>query len=512
MNKDDELLFADEELTERQESRAPWKLVIADDEEEVHAVTRMVLDNFTFEGRGLELLSAYSGRETKELLQKHPDTAVLLLDVVMEEDTTGLEVVKYIRQELENTFVRIILRTGQPGQAPERQVTMEYDINDYKEKTELTAQKLFTTIIGLLRAYRDLRMIEKSRKGLEHIAAISSSLFEYQSLTCFMEGLLEHLLSLLHVGESTSSSKIFGLAMTTQQNGEYSLIAATDPYREFIGQRVRDVLPEEIYRVFLQAVDQQQSVYWPYAYVGYFETRRKSKHIIYLHRQQAWNAIEQELIKVLETNIAVAFENLDLTETVIETQKEVIFTLGGIVEIRSKKTKEHIKKVAAYSHLLALKAGLEEETAANLKLASPLHDVGKLGIPDAILHKQTPLTDEELEIFQKHPTIGYNILKTSKQPILQIAAQLAFQHHERWDGRGYPQGLRGEEISMLARITSISDTLDELYRTQHWNKIKIAEFFKEQRGKHFDPKLVDIFLEHLEEFLAIQETKNVTTL
>ena len=119
----------------------------------------------------------------------------------MEEDTTGLEVVKYIREDLNNTFVRIILRTGQPGQAPERQVTMEYDINDYKEKTELTAQKLFTTIIGLLRGvsrFTDDR--KKAGKVLEHIAAISSSLFEYQSLSCFMEGLLEHLASLLQVG------------------------------------------------------------------------------------------------------------------------------------------------------------------------------------------------------------------------------------------------------------------------------------------------------------------------
>lgn len=503
MIKEDELLFADEVLTESKDSKEPWKLVIADDEEEVHAVTRMVLDNFTFEGRGLELLSAYSGKETKEILQKHPDTAVLLLDVVMEEDTTGLEVVKYIREELNNKFVRIILRTGQPGQAPERQVTMEYDINDYKEKTELTAQKLFTTIIGLLRAYRDLRMIEKSRKGLEQIAAISSSLFEYQSLTCFMEGLLEHLSSLLHRRQPSAAAENFGLAMTVQQQDEYYLIAATDPYHESVGQSVREIFSGELYQVFLQAKEQQRSIYLPNVYVGYFETRQHSRHIIYLQNQSEWNDIDQELIKVLETNIAVAFENLDLTQTVSETQREVIFTLGEIVEIRSQKTKEHIKKVAAYSHLLALKAGLGEDTAENLKLASPLHDVGKLGIPDAILHKQAALTDEELETFKRHPTIGYNILKDSKQPILQLAAQLALQHHERWDGQGYPQGRRGENIHILARITSISDTLDELFRNQHWEMMKIQEFFKEQRGKQFDPTLVDVFLEEIDEFLAI---------
>ncbi len=138
--------------------------MIADDEEEVHAVTRMVLDNFTFEGRGLELFSAYSGSDTKKLLHQHPDTAVLLLDVVMEEDTTGLESSNIFAKNLRIDLSESFCAPGSPARRPERQVTMEYDINDYKEKTELTAQKLFTTIIGLLRAYRDLRKIEKSRK------------------------------------------------------------------------------------------------------------------------------------------------------------------------------------------------------------------------------------------------------------------------------------------------------------------------------------------------------------
>ena len=130
MNKDDELLFADETESAFVENRDAWKILIADDEEEVHAVTQMVLEGFSFEGKGLKLLSAFSGRQTIAMMQEHPDTAVLILDVVMEEDTTGLDVVKHIRNVLQNPPVRIILRTGQPGQAPEHQVTMEYDTND----------------------------------------------------------------------------------------------------------------------------------------------------------------------------------------------------------------------------------------------------------------------------------------------------------------------------------------------------------------------------------------------
>ncbi len=163
-------------------NRQAWKIIIADDEEEVHNMTRMVLGDYSFEERGLKFLSAYSGGQTLQLIQEHPDTAVILLDVVMETDDSGLEVVRHIRQNIKNKFVRIILRTGQPGKAPENHVIKKYDINDYKEKTELTAQKLYTTITASLRAYQDLRTIEQNRRGLEQIIEASANLFEAQSL------------------------------------------------------------------------------------------------------------------------------------------------------------------------------------------------------------------------------------------------------------------------------------------------------------------------------------------
>jgi len=140
----------------------PWKIIIADDEEEVHGVTKFALEEFSFENREILFLSAYSGEETKKLIKENPDTAVILLDIVMEKENTGLEVVEYIRRELKNPYVRIILRTGQPGQAPQREVIKDFDINDYKEKVELTDQKLFTTLVASLRAFRDLKALESA--------------------------------------------------------------------------------------------------------------------------------------------------------------------------------------------------------------------------------------------------------------------------------------------------------------------------------------------------------------
>ncbi len=153
----DELLFSEEESgidhAIDSENEKPWKIIIADDQEEIHSVTKLVLDDFTFQNRGLQFLSAYSGEETKRFVRENEDVAFILLDVVMETDNAGLEVVRYIREELKNNIVQIVLNTGQPGQAPEQEVITRYDINDYKSKTEFNARKLLTSVTASLRAY-----------------------------------------------------------------------------------------------------------------------------------------------------------------------------------------------------------------------------------------------------------------------------------------------------------------------------------------------------------------------
>ncbi|MCB1552315.1 MAG: DUF3369 domain-containing protein, partial [Xanthomonadales bacterium] len=180
-------LFLDEELFSGHEAPpvVPWKVLIVDDEPEIHSVTKLVLGDFQFESRPLSFLSAYSGSDGKRRLQEHPDIALMLLDVVMETDHAGLDVARWTRDELKNTFIRIVLRTGQPGQAPEQRVTTEYDINDYKEKTELTTQKLTATVRVALRGYRDIMLIERARQGLERVIESSAFIFSRQRTTEF---------------------------------------------------------------------------------------------------------------------------------------------------------------------------------------------------------------------------------------------------------------------------------------------------------------------------------------
>ncbi len=163
----DKLVFAEETSSPEPVQGKPWKVLIVDDEEPVHNITRVVLRNFTFSGKTLEFVSAYSAKEAKEKIVEHTDTALILLDVIMENEHSGLEVVKYIRETIGNREVRIVLRTGHPGRVPEKSVIIDYDINDYKEKTDLSSQKLVTTVISSLRSYMDLQTIIKLNRELE---------------------------------------------------------------------------------------------------------------------------------------------------------------------------------------------------------------------------------------------------------------------------------------------------------------------------------------------------------
>ncbi len=191
------------------------------------------------------------------------------------------------------------------------------------------------------------------------------------------------------------------------------------------------------------------------------------------------------------------------------TQKEVVFTMGAIGERRSHETGNHVRRVAEYSKLLAMKYGIDEKKAELLKQASPMHDIGKVAIPDDILNKPGKLTEDERKIIEQHAKFGYDILNHSERELLQIASIVAYEHHEKWDGSGYPRGLKKEQIHIYGRITALADVFDALGSSRvykkAWEDEAIFSFFENQRGKHFDPKLVDIFFASLDEILFIRD-------
>jgi len=492
-----------------------WKILIVDDEEGVHTITKTILGAFNFEGSALEFLSAYSAFEAEKIMKEHSNIALILLDVVMEEDDSGLKFVKFVRDILQNKMVRIVLRTGQPGQAPQRDVIIRYDINDYKEKTELTSDKLFTTIIASIRNYRDLKaieekknIIEQNRIGLKNIINASANLFEIHSLKEFANGVLMQLISLLRLNSNSLYIKSDGFTAVKETDNTCTFLAGTGKYSQInrIGTDCYN-FDEKIKKRLLEAEKNKQSYFNEDYFVGYYETHTGNKNFLYMNGCQNLNDDDRRLVHIFSSNVSIAFENIYLDKEIAETQAEIIYTLGEVMENRSKETASHVKRVAQYTHLIAKNFGLDEEESFILKSASPLHDIGKIGIEDSILLKPTKLTTDEFEIMKTHAMIGYDILKKSTRSILRAAAIVAHEHHEKYDGNGYPAGNKGDDIHIYGRIVAIADVFDALTHKrvykEAWSFEESIEYLIDQKGKHFDPQLVDIFINNLDDVKKI---------
>ncbi|MEA1892534.1 MAG: HD domain-containing protein [Campylobacterota bacterium] len=225
--------------------------------------------------------------------------------------------------------------------------------------------------------------------------------------------------------------------------------------------------------------------------------------------QDIFDERDMQRLMLASTYAAETLSAAKLSQEIDETQKEVVFTMGSIGESRSKETGNHVKRVAEYSKILASTYGLDEKEAELLKQASPMHDIGKIAIPDSVLKKPARFNDEERTIMDSHAELGYKMIKNSQRPLLKAASIVAYQHHEKYDGTGYPRGLVAENIHIYGRITALADVFDALgsdrvYK-KAWSDDRIFELFKKERGKHFDPKLVDLFFENIEEFLQVRE-------
>jgi HD-GYP domain-containing protein (c-di-GMP phosphodiesterase class II) len=223
-----------------------------------------------------------------------------------------------------------------------------------------------------------------------------------------------------------------------------------------------------------------------------------------------FSTTDMEHLLLAATYTGKILEAAMLQEEIEATQREIIFTLAETGEMRSKETGFHVKRVAEYCRLFAVKYGLSEIESELLRLSSPMHDIGKIAIPDSILLKPGKLTDEEWAIMKTHTTLGYDMLKHSERRLLNSASIIAYQHHEKWDGTGYPCGLKDQEIHIYGRITAMSDVFDALccervYK-KAWEIDRIVSLFKSESGFQFEPDLVKVFLENVDDFVQIKET------
>ncbi|MFY0665528.1 MAG: EAL domain-containing protein [Natronospirillum sp.] len=289
--------------------RPAWKILIADDDEEIHTVTRLALNGLEVLGRHLEFMSAHSGAEAVARLRDENDIAVVLLDVVMENEHAGLDAVKHIRNVLNNYEVRIILRTGQPGYAPEESVIQDYDINDYKTKTELTRAHLVTAIVSSLRAYQQLRTINQNRIGLEKIIHAGANLMELHSLQDFSDGVLTQISSLL--GLNAEGVLCACLDDDGNRSDQMLVMGAAGRYAEFIQCTLDRLSNAHIISQIERCLEEERHIYGEAdttLYIGH----NSPKAAVYIQTHHPISAGDRQLIEVFLNNISVSYENVAL--------------------------------------------------------------------------------------------------------------------------------------------------------------------------------------------------------
>jgi response regulator RpfG family c-di-GMP phosphodiesterase len=473
-------------------ARHTWKLLVVDDEPDMRELTRINLKGFRFADRDLEIVEAASAYEAREVLANNPDIAVALVDVVMETDDAGLRLVEYIRKELKNTVVRLIIRTGQPGLAPERYVIDHYDIDDYKDKTELTATHLYTAVRSAVKSYRDLRTIDLNRVGLQHVLKSAPDIYRItnRSLDQFFQGVLTQIIGLCNLSGSSFISTVDGV-IATFDHREATLQAASGSLaNDDRFERIRSQCSEAI------LTGQMPDGLRKDAYVVPLLVQRVPVGFIYIEPTQDLDESDRSLITMMAQQCSSALENLRLHIDLTQSYDHMLDMLARIAEFKDSTTGSHINRIDHYTRLVAVELGMSTEEAVLCGKASRLHDVGKVGIPDSILRKPGKLTAEEYDVVRSHTQIGGRILADDR--ILAMACDVALHHHERWDGKGYPEGRPSRDFHMVTRIVSVIDVFDALVSQrpykEPWEPSRAAQEIEQGAGTQFDPTVVPAFL------------------
>lgn len=500
----DDFLFAEEAEVAATEEKAAWKVLIADDEPDVHVATKLVLRDFSFCNRGIEFLDAYDGNQTCELLRQNPDTAVVFLDVVMETENSGLLTVRRIREEIGNQMVRIILRTGQPGHAPEEHVVLNYHINDYKSKSEMTAKKLFTSLVSALRSFQDLQTIESSRRGLVKVLDASSNM-DFRSRNLFVSGLLMQLGSLLDIGDND-----LVLIRCGDAGGQDIIMAACGGFDAFIGAPIKDILDaesiEHVTRVFSGGathIDEKRSIYL-------VTMPNLSDVAVYIGGAKRISETELALIDIFCMKIVLAYDNFEFVEQSRLDQGAELALLAKLTARASYLPVSHAINRGRLSRDIASRMkekdsarAIERHLPELLERAAMLADIGNHQIPSSILESSTDLSAEDMAQVRRHPQLGALMLQEVSTEVrggrvFSLAGEVALSHHENFDGSGYPNRLKGDDIPLSGRIVAVADCYLAITSSRPWRAAssheQALEMIRQDSGGKFDPRVIESFM------------------
>lgn len=312
MNTNSQLLFAPDDMDFKEdlnESTAAWKIAIVDDDILVHQVTKMVLEDFKFDGLPIKFLSAYSAKEGYQLFKDHDDIAVCILDVIMETDTAGIELAHDIRGKLNNTSTRIVLRTGQPGLSIEEELISKYNINDYKTKTELTSSKLRTLIISCIRTYIEMQHLKRSKAGMEKIIRTISKIVIHKNINVFAQEILVQIPSIINTKKGEEATPYNGLVAYKKDNST-KIVASISSQSDYSEHDISNILPHKVLDLISENKSEFVSELIDGDYIALLTKEDDTSCLVFLKSVTPFDDIQQELLSVYLQNIMETLTNI----------------------------------------------------------------------------------------------------------------------------------------------------------------------------------------------------------
>jgi HD-GYP domain-containing protein (c-di-GMP phosphodiesterase class II) len=404
-----------------------------------------------------------------------------------------------------------VLRTGQPGQAPEHDIVINYDLHDYKTKTELTSEKLFTTIISGLRGYYDMHRLEQTKSGLENIIKSTAMIMRVQSMYDYAKAVLQQIGSVFDIRSQ-------GIVCANHSHGQgWTMLAEYGTFSK---------TTDEIIKIF-----ESISKTGEYAGSGFLASLLYQSDLnvyaVYLETNEPLNEIQSRMLLLFCHNVSIGMSNIKLYDGLIKANRVTVMSLAQVTESRDRSTGEHVFRIARSVELLTEKMierglyaeELSEDIISAISLASTLHDIGKITISDSVLLKPGKLTEEEFEQIKLHTVNGAYVLESilnnsnEHMKYLDVGRDIALFHHERWDGKGYPYHLVGLDIPIAARITSIVDVFDALTHARCYKPSFEPETAKniiaDDLGKAFDPLIARLFLAEVANRIIDEERRGI---
>lgn len=507
-------------------ARPPFRVLVVDSDPSLPATVQAALDGLSIDGVGVVLLGATSAAAAREALRQHPDTALILLDIALESERAGLELVAHLRRELGNQRTRIVVCTGDagpaggsdPASAPasgiEDEAIAAYDIGDWRAKAELTPRALRAAVAGQLRTFASLQALAAGRKGLARMLVATTGLLEMRTPDVLFPNILPRVVGLLGIGHH---ALLCIQGDTLPRDRKIRVRASTGRFAGWKDVEVAELGEPRVEAALERLSPGSETIIEPDFCALRLRANGGITGMIYVEGRNDGTAREWQLLELFRNKCSIAFENALLIEELNTSQKATVLAMGALAEYKDNAATGHLQRIEKLVGALArelhrrekFRDELDADFVEKVGLAALLHDVGMLSVSDETLGMPGELTGIDMQMIQRHTEIGHRILSEAAVPLrgrslLSIAAEIARYHHERFDGSGYLEGLKGDAIPVSARIMAVADVFDALITSRQyrgaWPVEEAISWIVERAGRDFDPDVVDAFVHVVRRF------------